>query len=161
VYHLLAEGSTVLRGGMGMFYDRYRTEIFANNYIGQPPLVSTPIVNYGQISQLLTSSGLIYPTAVNAADPKGDLPRIMNFSLSIQRRLWGGILLDTGYAGSLGRHLFWRRDLNVIPLGANFLPQNQDPTQPGRPLNANFERPIQGYTILQSEPGQPNYHRRK
>jgi hypothetical protein len=160
VYNLTSKASTIVRGGLGVFYDRYRTEIFANNFIGLPPLVSTPIVNYGQISQLLTSAGLIYPTAVNAADPKGNLPRIMNFSFSIQRTLWGGIVLDTGYAGSLGRRLFWRRDLNVIPLGANFLPQNQDPTVAGRPLNANFERPIPGYTtILQSEPaGSSNYH---
>ncbi|MBI4910919.1 MAG: carboxypeptidase regulatory-like domain-containing protein [Acidobacteria bacterium] len=160
VYNLTRDASTILRGGFGMFYDRYRTEIFANNYIGQPPLVSTPIVNYGQISTLLNSSGLLYPTAVNGADARGNLPQIMNYSFSLQRTWWGGIVLDTAYAGSLGRRLFWRRDLNVIPLGANFLPQNQDPTQPGRPLNPNFERPIPGYTtILQSEPGgSSNYH---
>ena len=160
VYNLTRNASTIVRGGLGMFYDRYRTEIFANNYIGQPPLTSTPIINYGQISTLLSSAGLIYPTAVNSADPEGKLPRITNFSLSVQRNLPGGVVLDTGYAGSLGRHLFWRRDLNVIPLGANFFPQYQDPTQPGKPLNANFERPILGYTsILQSEPGaSSNYH---
>jgi hypothetical protein len=158
VYDLF--GKATVRGGLGIFYNRYFTEVFGNNFIGQPPLVQTPTLNYGEVSKLLTSSGMIYPGAANAADPGGKLPRIMNFSMSIQRRMWSGVLLDVGYAGSLGRSLEWRRDLNAIPLGTNFKPQNQDPTQPGKPLQGAFLRPIQGYTtILQSEPAaSSNYH---
>jgi len=33
-----------------------------------------------------------------------------------------------------------RINRNAIPIGANVLPQNQDPTQPGKPLPAAFER---------------------
>ncbi len=69
----------------------------------------------------------------------------MNFSLSIQRNIGFGTLLDVGYTGALGRHLWWRRNLNPVPLGANFLPSSADPTQPGRPLLAAFLRPMLGY----------------
>lgn len=53
--------------------------------------------------------------------------------------------MDVGYTGALGRHLWWRRNLNPVPLGANFLPSSADPTQPGRPLLPAFLRPMTGY----------------
>jgi hypothetical protein len=46
---------------------------------------------------------------------------------------------------TLGRHLQQARDINLIPYGARFLPQNQDPTT-GRPRLDNFFRPYIGYT---------------
>jgi hypothetical protein len=58
--------------------------------------------------------------------------------------------LDTAYVGSQGRHLQDNRNLNPVPYGADFLPQNQDPTQPAN-LNGNsallpqFLRPLRGF----------------
>ena len=34
----------------------------------------------------------------------------------------------SGTSASVGRHLMWRRDINAIPSGANFRPENIDPT---------------------------------
>jgi hypothetical protein len=84
----------------------------------------------------------------------------MNYSLSVQRDIGYGAVVDIAYAGSLGRHLLWRRDINPIPLGANFDPRNVDPTVRGRPLPAAFLRPIAGYNNITMMEGasSSNYH---
>src|SRR5262249_33006993 len=49
------------------------------------------------------------------------------------------------YVGSFGRDLGQKHDINQVPYGARFLPQNQDPTRPGTPLPDNFFRRYPGY----------------
>jgi hypothetical protein len=70
----------------------------------------------------------------------------MNYSFSIQRNIGRDTLVDVGYTGALGRHLWWRRNINPVPIGADFLASNADPTQPGKPLSPAFLRPMIGYT---------------
>ncbi|HTM48115.1 MAG TPA: carboxypeptidase regulatory-like domain-containing protein [Bryobacteraceae bacterium] len=160
-YDVFGDGSTAIRGGFGMFYMGYATELYGNFFVRQPPLIQQPTIYYGQLSQLTSSTGFVFPAAnTYAADPSGILPKTMNFSFSVQRRVWGGTIVDVGYAGSLGRNLQWMRNINQIPVGANFLPSSQDPSTPGRPLPANFLRGISGYgpiNIIEMA-GSSNYH---
>jgi hypothetical protein len=72
----------------------------------------------------------------------------MNFSFSVQQNVGANIVVDAGYVGSLGRHLWRMRDLNWIPFGANFLPQNQDPSLASGPLPSSFLRPYTGYAEI-------------
>jgi hypothetical protein len=145
-YDLFGNGSTAIRGGFGTFYTGWATELFGNFFVRQPPIIQQPTIYYGQLSQLTTSTGFVFPAAnTYAADAHGTLPQTMNFSLSVQRRLWEGTIVDVAYAGSLGRNLQWQRNINSVPVGANFLTASQDTSQPGRPLPANFLRPIPGY----------------
>jgi len=159
-WDVLGNGRTAVRGGFGIAYNRFFDTMNFYNMVGQQPIVETPLLNFGQISQLLSSAGLLYPTDIVAVDAQGLVPQVMNFSLSVQRDIGFGTLLDIGYAGSLGRHLYWRRDINSIPLGANFEKRNEDPTRPGNPLPAPFLRPYRGYNgISMSEGGSSsNYH---
>ncbi len=160
-YDLTGNGKMALRGGFGIFYNRFFTEVFSNTLVGQPPLLNEPVINFGEINTFLSSSGLLYPQAVFSADRSGKLPMLMNFSLSVQRDIGWGTVVDVGYAGSLGRHLQWRRDINPIPMGANFDPRNVDPTlSGGRPLPPAFLRPIRGYNAITSMEGaaSSNYH---
>jgi hypothetical protein len=159
-YDVLGDGSTAVRGGFGMYYGSYQTEEFGDYFINQPPLLKAPVIEYGQVSQLLNSQGFGFPATTYAAAFPGKLPAIMNFSLSVQRKLWGGTILDVGYAGSLGRHLQWEHDLNAIPVGSDFLPSNQDPTSPGKPLASAFERAYPGYGAIESieNNGSSNYN---
>jgi hypothetical protein len=154
------DGKTALRAGGGIFYNRFFSETFFNPFVGQPPIIDTPVVNFGRLNQLRPATGLLYPTNVFAADPAGMLPAIYNYSLSIQRDIGWGTLIDVGYAGSLGRHLYWRRDINAIPLGANFDRANFDPTVANRPLPNPFLRPVQGYNNINmiEGAGTSNYH---
>jgi len=72
----------------------------------------------------------------------------MNFSFSVQHNIGAGIVVDAGYVGSLGRHLWRTRDLNWIPFGANFLPENRDPSNPTSPLPPSFLRPYIGLSEI-------------
>ncbi|MGB9606614.1 MAG: hypothetical protein ACPL88_12130, partial [Bryobacteraceae bacterium] len=146
-YDLFGDGKTAVRGGLGLFYNRFFTEGFAGPLTGQPPLLETPVVSFGELKTLLSSTGLVFPSDVVGADVEGYLPMVMNFSLSVQRDLGYGTVLDVGYGGSLGRHLLWRRDVNPIPLGANFDPKNADATT-GLPLPAAFLRPYIGFNNI-------------
>jgi hypothetical protein len=148
-YDVTGNGKTAIRGGFGMFYNRFFTEVFSNTLVGQPPLLNEPVINFGELKTFLSGAGLLYPQAVFSADRSGKLPTLMNFSLSVQRDIGWGTVVDIGYAGSLGRHLQWRRDINPIAMGANFDPRNFDPTlSGGRPLPPAFLRPIRGYNNI-------------
>ncbi|MBI3279048.1 MAG: hypothetical protein HYZ57_04300, partial [Acidobacteria bacterium] len=154
------DGKTAIRGGFGIFYNRFFTETFFGPLVGQPPILLTPVITYGALANLRSSSSVVFPGNVFGADRQGMVPQVMNFSLSVQRDLGAGVVFDLGYAGSLGHHLYWRRDTNPVPLGANFDPANLDPTTPGRALPAPFLRPIVGYnniTIMEGA-GSSNYH---
>ena len=129
-YDVFGDGSTAVRGGFGMYYGSYQTEEFGDYFINQPPLLQAPVIEYGQVSQLLKSQGFGFPATTYAAAFPGKLPTIMNFSMSVQRKLWGGTILDVGYAGSVGRHLQWEHDLNAIPIGSDFLRRQPGPDQP-------------------------------
>lgn len=159
-WDVFGDGRTAVRGGFGIFYNRFFDGPYFLPFVGQPPIVNTPVLNFGEVSQLRNSTGLLYPTNVFAADAQGLLPQVMNFSFSVQRDIGFGTLLDVGYVGSLGRHLYWRRDINPIAMGANFDPRNFDSTQPGRPLPPAFLRPIQGYNNINmiEGGGSSNYH---
>ena len=159
-YDVFGNARTALRGGFGMFYNRPNFGDWLRPFSAQPPLVQTPVVNFGTLANLLTSTSLLYPTNVLALDPAANMPRVMNFSFSVQQNLGKGTVLDIGYVGSLGRHLMWTRPLNAIPLGANFNPANTDPTLRNTPLPAVFLRPIAGYNNvnIQELAASSNYH---
>ena len=72
----------------------------------------------------------------------------MNYSFSIQQNVGFNTVVDLAYVGSLSRHLLWRRNINPVPLGANFQAKNADPTAPGTTLSPAFLRPITGYNNI-------------
>ena len=84
----------------------------------------------------------------------------LNWPTLLFMKLGTGTVVDVGYVGSLGRHLYWRRNLNAIPFGANFLPQNADPAAANTPLPQAFLRPYLGYTNINfaEAAGNSSYH---
>jgi hypothetical protein len=152
-------GKTAVRGGFGLFYNRMSHGVVLTSYSVQPPLVDLPTVFFGTMSGLSDSTGVLFPANVLALDRNAPVPRVMNYSLTIQRDIGWSTVADIGYVGSLGRNLLWQRNLNAIPFGANFVPEAIDPTT-NRPLPPNFLRPYIGYgNINLREPaGSSNYH---
>jgi hypothetical protein len=138
-------GKTAIRAGFGIFYNRENLDGVLGPFPFQPPLVNTPVIYFGTLPTLLSSKGLLFPQDVVGIDRAGKIPTVMNFSLSVQRNIGAGVVIDTAYVGSLGRHLPWTRNLNAIPFGTNFNPANADPTNKGGPLPASFLRPVLGY----------------
>ena len=153
-------GSTSVRGGFGVFYNRQSLDVTLNNYTTQPPLVETPLISFGTLPTLLSSGGLLYPSNVLGIDPEGHVPTTMNFSFNVQRRLPGDVIVDAGYVGSLSRHMMWQRNLNAIPFGANFNPANADPTNTRVPLSPQFLRTYTGYNNINYREfaSSSNYH---
>lgn len=145
------DGKTAVRGGFGISYGRITSGISSNNITVQPPLAERPTVYYGALATFLTSGRYSSPSTVTGIDPNLKNPTTMNFSLSIQRGLWRGILLDTAYVGSLTRHGAYSTNLNYIPFGANFDPKNLDSTN-NTVLPPAFLRRYQGYQDI-------NYYR--
>ncbi|MFN7925893.1 MAG: TonB-dependent receptor [Bryobacteraceae bacterium] len=143
-YDPFGDGKTAVRGGFGISYNRDDSSIVLP-FTENPPFVFTPTSFNGYASDLLTAGAARFPGNMNAIARSGEVPTVMSFSLGVQRDIGFGTLLDVAYAGNLGRHLRQSVNLNGLRPGANFLAQNQDPTNPGRPLTPDFLRPYPGF----------------
>jgi hypothetical protein len=142
---------TVVRAGVGVFYDRLQgNPVF--DMLPNPPSTIIPRFYYGNLSSIPpASAGTFFPAGVVGFDKGGHVPTTYNWNFTIQREMPGSILVDLGYVGSVSNHNLYRYNQNAIPLGAAWLPQNQDPlvTAPkfdGTTSNQpNFYRPYSGY----------------
>src|SRR4029450_6022344 len=93
-------------------------------------------------------------------------PKVTQWNVGIQRKLWKNFNFDIAYVGSESKDLLRQSQINAVPLGATFLPQNQDPTRaPSSVLGANalpsdLLRPYQGYGPIRmwDYTGYSNYH---
>ena len=157
---VFGNGRTAVRGGFGLFYNRPNMSDNYLRFTAQPPLIVTPTVFYGTLATLTSSAGAVFPQNVNAFNASDRVPKVMNFSFSVQQNIGWNTVVDVGYVGSLGRNQLWLRNLNPIPFGANFQTSNADPSNPATPLPAAFLRPVPGYNdILMTEPAaSSNYH---
>ncbi|MBI3683167.1 MAG: carboxypeptidase regulatory-like domain-containing protein [Acidobacteria bacterium] len=147
-WDVFGSGKTAVRGGIGMFYNRPNMSTNYLRFAGQTPFVSNPILYYGRLAALSSSAGVVFPQNINGLDRDSKVPNTINYSFSIQQNVGFGTVLDVAYVGSLGRNLMWVRNINAIPLEANFNPANADPTNPATPLPGSFLRPAVGYNDI-------------
>jgi hypothetical protein len=154
-------GRTVVRGGGGVFYNRSSNQPFTA-LLGNPPVVYTPTVYYGTLAAQAQTAGqgVLAPTSSTTAmsGRQNQMPDVTyNFSLGIQQTISRQLLLDVSYVGSLSRHLWSQRNINPVPIGAQFLdlhPENRDLSTSSSALAANFLRAYQGWgDILLSQMG--------
>jgi hypothetical protein len=143
---VFGNGKTALRGGWGVFYDRLDgNQVYSMS--GQPPVGYQPTAYYGAIGNLATAGGLIGPPNLTMWAGKTPLPQNRSASLSVQQNIGWGTVLDVSYQLNQGIHRYFLRNLNPIPLGADFAKWSLDPTTAvSNPLNpphlpSAFERP--------------------
>ena len=140
------DGKTAIRAGAAILYNMYWNDWSATGQ--RPPAQYTPITFYGNLSTLLQTSGTLAPSSTGSFDVNMKTPAQYNLTFGIQRDIGFGIVLDTSYVANLARHELWSYNIDTLPYGVRFLPQNQDPTNPGRPLPDNFLVPLPGYSSI-------------
>ena len=151
-------GKTAIRAGAAILYNTRVSRWNASSK--NPPATFTPITYYGNLDTFLQSAGVLFPSGTNSFNRNNKTPAIYNLTFGIQHQLPASVLVDVSYVGTMGRRLAQTRNLNTLPYGARFLPQNADPTNPSRPLPDDFLRPMPGYSgITYSENAySTNYH---
>src|SRR5262245_17244313 len=145
-YDVFGDGKTSVRGGLGIFYDRFNDDQVLQ-LVELPPNVITATANFTTIKDLLATPLSVNPAGVFGVQRDYNSPAVYNFSLGVQRDIGFHTVLDVAYVGSLARHLLQRRSINSIAYGQRFLPASVDPTVAGgaTPLPDNFLRQYKGY----------------
>jgi len=150
-YDLTGKSEWIIRGGGGVFYDRSQgNSVF--DLLRNPPTTLEPVFNNGRLQDVNPNSVLLAPPGLVAYDHSGKIPTTYAFNLGVQMKLPGSSVLDISYVGAINRNQLQARNLNSVPYGAAFLPQNQDPTLAPNPavpgataLPDDFLRPYQGF----------------
>ena len=144
-YDPVGDGKTAIRGGFGVMKQNLPTyNTFFWSMVSNPPVQIESQIFYGNINSLLQTSGVVFPSNTSAIQKDFKVPSLYNYSLGVQRQIGKDSILNVSYVGNMARHLLQTVDINQVPYGAEFLPQNQNAVT-GTPLNDNFFRPIPGY----------------
>src|SRR6202158_717112 len=166
-YDVTGKQNLVVRAGAAILYDRFQgNEVF--DMLTNPPTTLSPTLVNGLLKDVSSNNVLLAPAGLNAFDYGGEVPTTYSYHFGIQTKLPYDFVLDTAYVGSVNRHELERLNVNAIPYGATFLPQNQDPTKsndPKKPFgsaakDANFLRPDPGFgdITLHQFGGTSNYN---
>ena len=160
-YLLRPDGTWILRGGFGLFYDR-ADAMWTMYQSANPPAVETTTMYFGQLQALgaggVSSKGV--PNLNIYRYENKNLPSCAQWNIGTQLQLPFAFALDISYVGQKAYH--WLGDimgydpmnLNGVDLGTAYLPENQDPTLPASTVpgatayTTNLLRTYKGYGAI-------------
>ncbi len=168
VFDASGNGTTIVRGGGGIFYDRPQGNMVFDQIANAPGMLQ-PRVDWGLLQGLggSASSSDPYPTlTLNPTAYDFEPPVTYGWNVGVQQKVWKSLTFDIAYVGSINKNLLEQDQINSVPLGAAYLAQNQNPTlaansKPGANAYAtDLMRPYQGYGTIRlwGYTGESNYH---
>jgi hypothetical protein len=161
-WDVTGDSKTAVRGGAGVFYDRYSDDNILD-LIELPPVLQTYTTNYTTVTELLASPLTATPTAVRRIQEFVP-PVVYNWSLGVQRDIGFNLVADLAYVGNAGRDQLITNDINGRPYGYAYLPSSLDPTNvsggQAQPLPDDLLRPYRGFGRIQNREfkGISDYH---
>ncbi len=164
-YDLSGDGKTVVRAGLGIFYERVQGNDVYNAALN-PPFAYQPSATNVYFSDPHTSAitgattTQAFPSTLTNLSYRYPNPGTVMFSGGVQRQLARSVVAVLQYAGSRGWHQSDDRSINTLPLA--------DPNNPGNPygvrkgvatggLNANLYRMFPGYSTITQEENTTNF----
>jgi hypothetical protein len=149
-YEPSASHRIVLRGGVGMFYDRPAGNTVFTDIVN-PPVAYTPTLYYGTL-QTLNTPGLstLGASGLNLYQLNSDYSTVVSWSGGAEVTLPQSVLLNVSYNGTHAYNIPESVNINAVDFGSAFLPQNQDPTTTstlagGAAVSANQMRAYRGF----------------
>ena len=150
----------VVRGSVGMFYDRPQAQNIYNT-VNNPPFSRQVTVRYGQL-QNLNSAGLTTeaPPALTVWQYDEPLPTSVQWNIGTQTVLPFKLAFDIAYVGQHSYGFPQQVNINAIDIGTAFLASNQDTTQaasttPGATslaaLTPDLARYYRGYGVINQQ----------
>jgi hypothetical protein len=136
--------------------------------IANAPGVVVSQLQWGRLQDLSSAQG--DPSAVVSLNPTVydfEPPKVYQWNLGIQHKLWRNYILDVAYVGSESKDLLRQVQINALERGTTFRPESQDPTRIGAStvpgataLPTDLLRPYPGYSGIRmwDYSGYSNYH---
>jgi hypothetical protein len=145
-------GKDVMRAGFGGFIAR--PGVYDSVFLGgNPPWQPMVSVTNGIADNPGAGPKVAFPQFFMTIDQVYRIPRSYNWNFSYQRQLTGDTTLEAGYIGTTGLYLARERDLNQLPTGTTFRPENAG-------ANVNYLRPFKGFANIPmlEHSGRSTYH---
>jgi len=140
-WDLTGDGKTAVRGGAGVFYDRYGDDTVLRLIEGEP-LVTTRTYNFVNVAELQNAAPVnSLLTNARAFQQTFTPPTVYNWSIGVQRELPWKLVGDVAYVGNAGRDASATVEINGLDYGTRRIdlnPSAADPTRGGTQAKDDF-----------------------
>lgn len=157
-YSVTADGKTVLRGGVGLFYERVQGNDVYNAALN-PPFAYQPSATNVYFSNPNTSAltgvttAQTFPSTLTNLEYNYRPPGTAMFSLGVQRQLAQSVIASVQYIGSRGWDQSDDRSINTLPLTDI---TDRQSVASGKAIT-NYYRQFPGFSTITQEENETNF----